>query len=155
MQKKRIGIGISDFRELIEGDFLFIDKSLLVQETINAGAKILLIPRPRRFGKTLNLSMLRYFFERHDTEEETARHRRLFDGLAIRETEEFEQHFAKHPVIFLTFKDVKKTTFTSAMYKWQHRLRSGKNLHHQSPFLKCRMIWYHCDQCEGPERPAS
>jgi hypothetical protein len=73
MQKKRIGIGISDFRIIREGDFLFIDKSLLISETLNAGAQILLIPRPRRFGKTLNLSMLRYFFERHDTEEETAR----------------------------------------------------------------------------------
>ena len=108
--RKRIGIGISDFRKLRESNCLFIDKSLLAAEVVQTGAEILLIPRPRRFGKTLNLSMLRCFFERHDSAEETAGAKSLFNGLAIRQTPEFAEHFGKYPVIFLTFKDVKERT---------------------------------------------
>lgn len=116
--KKKIGIGISDFRELRTGNFLFIDKSNLISEIIDAGAKVLLIPRPRRFGKTLNLSMLRYFFERHEKQDEHERHERLFDGLAIRETGAFKEHFGKYPVIFLTFKDVKERDFNATFKKF-------------------------------------
>ena len=61
--KKTISIGVSDFKELIEGNNYFIDKSILIKEFLENGAKIILTPRPRRFGKTLNLSMLRYFFD--------------------------------------------------------------------------------------------
>ncbi len=115
-KRKKIGIGISDFRELREGNFLYIDKTPLISEIIEAGAKVLLIPRPRRFGKTLNLSMLRYFFERHETAEETARHAKLFDGLIVRDTPEFKEQFARYPVIFLTFKDIKEQKFSDALY---------------------------------------
>ncbi|HHH50888.1 MAG TPA: AAA family ATPase, partial [Campylobacterales bacterium] len=59
---KRLPIGISDFKQVIEEDNYFIDKSMLIHELINSNAQVTLIPRPRRFGKTLNLSMLRYFF---------------------------------------------------------------------------------------------
>jgi len=63
-QKKRIPIGVDDFKDLVEGNYYFADKSLLIKEILESGAKVTLIPRPRRFGKTLNLSMLRYFFEK-------------------------------------------------------------------------------------------
>lgn len=59
--KKIISIGVSDFKKLIEGNYFFIDKSLIIKEFINNGADIILIPRLRRFGKTLNMSMLKYF----------------------------------------------------------------------------------------------
>jgi len=114
--KKRIGIGISDFRELITGDFLFIDKSLFVSEIIDIGAKVLLIPRPRRFGKTLNLSMLRYFFEIAQDEDEKREKEALFNGLFIKETQHFKEHFSRYPVISLTFKDVKEPDFNSALF---------------------------------------
>lgn len=127
--KKRIGIGISDFRKLREGGMLFIDKSLFIQEVIKAGSEIFLIPRPRRFGKTLNLSMLRYFFERHESAEENARAEKLFDGLAVRDTREFQEHFARYPVIFLTFKDVKKTTFDSALFSLKRIIASEIERH--------------------------
>jgi len=65
---KTIQIGASDFRELIKGNHYFVDKSLLIKEFIENGAKIILTPRPRRFGKTLNLSMLRYFFDIREKE---------------------------------------------------------------------------------------
>ena len=112
--KKRIGIGISDFRELREENMLFVDKSLLIQEIIQAGTKVLLIPRPRRFGKTLNLSMLHYFFERKEEAEKSKKRAGLFDRLYIKDTPEFELHFGKYPVIFLTFKDIKERNFEDA-----------------------------------------
>jgi len=127
--KKKIGIGVSDFRKLRRNGLLFIDKSLLIQEVLQSGAEILLFPRPRRFGKTLNLTMLRCFFERHETADARKEAETLFDGLAIRDTPEFEGHFAGYPVIYLTFKDVKKTTFESAIYK-VHLLLSEETARH-------------------------
>ena len=61
--QKPLPIGISDFKELIEGGYAYVDKTLLIQEIVEKGSKVSLIPRLRRFGKTLNLSMLRYFTE--------------------------------------------------------------------------------------------
>ena len=63
-KKKLIPIGIDDFERLVEGNYYFADKSLLIKELLDSGAAVTLLPRPRRFGKTLNLSMLRYFFEK-------------------------------------------------------------------------------------------
>ena len=60
---KRIGIGLSDFKELIEEDFYYFDKTKFIDEIIQDGAKVKLFTRPRRFGKTLNMSMLKYFFD--------------------------------------------------------------------------------------------
>jgi hypothetical protein len=59
---RSLPIGISDFKEVIEDDYAYIDKTLLIQELLDKRTKVSLIPRLRRFGKTLNLSMLRYFF---------------------------------------------------------------------------------------------
>jgi len=95
-------IGISDFSELREGKYYFADKSLFIRDIITAWAKAILLPRPRRFGKTLNLSMLRYFFEKTDTDRTE-----LFDGLNIRNDEVFATHQGRYPVIYLTFKDAK------------------------------------------------
>ena len=100
-KKKRMPVGISDFGEMREGNYYFVDNSLFVEEAIES-AKVMLIPRPRRFGKTLNLSMLRHFFEISDKDTS-----QLFDGLKIREQECFEIHQGKYPVIYLTLKDVK------------------------------------------------
>ena len=60
---KKIPIGISDFKMGIEEDYLFVDKSLLIKDFLDSDGQTILIPRPRRFGKTLNMSMLKYFFE--------------------------------------------------------------------------------------------
>jgi hypothetical protein len=100
---KRLPVGISDFQEVIEGDYYYVDKSLFIKELMDAGGKAILIPRPRRFGKTLNLSMLRYFFEKVDSSREG-----LFHDLAIwQQGETYTRHQGKYPVMFLTFKDVK------------------------------------------------
>ncbi len=108
---KRLPIGISDFRRVITDNNYFVDKSLIIQELINSNAQITLLPRPRRFGKTLNLSMLRYFFENREESEE------LFKNLAIYQTDEFKQHLNRYPVIFLSFKDIKSSSFEASYTK--------------------------------------
>ncbi len=63
MNTKKLPVGISDFKDIISNDYLYVDKSLFIKEILDKGDKILLIPRPRRFGKTINLSMLKYFYD--------------------------------------------------------------------------------------------
>jgi hypothetical protein len=109
---KTIPIGYSDFKQLRENDFYYIDKSLLIKEVIEDGGQVLLLPRPRRFGKTLNLTMLRYFFEKV---KDAAGTKALFSGLAIKNEHVFEKHCCKYPVIYLTFKDVKSLRFEQAI----------------------------------------
>ena len=101
-KKKYISIGIDDFKQLIEGNYYFADKSLLIKELLDSKAAVTLIPRPRRFGKTLNLSMIRYFFEKS-----TDSRRHLFNGLKIEQHPDCMQEQGKYPIIWLTFKDVK------------------------------------------------
>ncbi len=110
--KKPIPIGISDFRELIEGGYAYVDKTLFIQKLLEEGTEVALIPRMRRFGKTLNLSMLRYFFEKTKTDTGY-----LFKDLAIWKNKECRALQGKYPVIFLSLKDIKhaswKKTFES------------------------------------------
>jgi len=98
----QIPLGLSDFKKLRENDSYYVDKSLFIKEVINRPTEVLLLPRPRRFGKTLNLSMLRYFFEKR---EESLAH--LFKGLFIEQDTDVMQHQGQYPVIFLSFKDCK------------------------------------------------
>ncbi|EFG35534.1 AAA family ATPase [Fusobacterium vincentii] len=103
---KRIGIGLSDFKELIEEDFYYFDKTKFIDEIVKDGAKVKLFTRPRRFGKTLNMSMLKYFFDVEKKEE----NRKLFKDLYIEKTESFKEQ-GQYPVIFLSLKDLKATTW--------------------------------------------
>lgn len=100
--KKGIPIGISDFKELIESNYYFIDKSLFIKTFLEDNAKVILIPRPRRFGKTLNLSMLKYFFQ---IAKEDNRH--LFKGLDIENEKQLMKLQGQYPVIYISFKDEK------------------------------------------------
>ncbi|VEN74380.1 PD-(D/E)XK nuclease superfamily protein [Candidatus Desulfarcum epimagneticum] len=108
---KKLPIGISDFTKVREEDRYFVDKSLLIKEIIDEEAEIALLPRPRRFGKTLNLSMLKCFFEKRGDKD---RKRALFRGLRVEKDPDFDRHFFKYPVIYLTFKDVKALDFENA-----------------------------------------
>jgi len=105
--QKNIQIGASDFKDLIEEKNYFVDKSLLIKEFIENGAKIILTPRPRRFGKTLNLSMLRYFFDIRQKEET----KDLFKDLKIENEKEIMKLQGEYPVIFITFKNQKHISF--------------------------------------------
>ena len=101
---KKLPIGESDFREIREKDYYFVDKSEFIADILNENNRVILIPRPRRFGKTLNLSMLRYFFDINE------KGRALFNGLKIESLPEIK-HQGKYPVIFITFKDLKEPNF--------------------------------------------
>ena len=104
-------IGLSDFPELIREGYSYVDKSLLVQSVLDSPAKALLLPRPRRFGKTLNLSMLRTFFEQG-----APGNAELFRGLAIeRAGEEYTAHQGRYPVVFLTLKDIKTQSWENCL----------------------------------------
>ena len=106
---KKMPIGQSDFKKMIEGDFFYIDKTLLIEELWNASSEVILMPRPRRFGKTLNLSMLKYFFEKSDQN-----YAYLFNSTKIWRNESFRSIQGQHPVIYLSFKDNKEKTWTAA-----------------------------------------
>ncbi|MGK4004808.1 AAA family ATPase [Sorangium sp. So ce1036] len=102
-----IPIGIDDFRLLREQGMEYVDKTHLVRDVLDKGAQVLLLPRPRRFGKTLNLSTLRCFFEKRDEDVSS-----LFADLSIWQAgEAYRAHFQRYPVVFLTFKDVRFATF--------------------------------------------
>ena len=109
--KKRIPIGISDYKMLIDENYYYIDKTDFIRQLVEEGSLITMLPRPRRFGKTLNLSMLRYFFER--TEGNIYRH--LFNGKKIEQWKDFDRYQGKYPVITLTLKDCKAETFEGAL----------------------------------------
>jgi hypothetical protein len=105
----RLPIGISDFRMLREGGYAYIDKTYFIRDVARAEPQVLLFPRPRRFGKTLNMSMLRAYFEKSDVDAAP-----LFEGLFVsRESSaDCRAHFQRYPVIFLSFKDVKAKNFS-------------------------------------------
>ena len=109
---KRIGIGLSDFKHLIEEDFYYYDKTKFIDEIIKDGAQVKVFTRPRRFGKTLNMSMLKYFFDIKEAEE----NRKLFKNLYIEKTENFREQ-GQYPVVFLSLKDLKATTWEEMQEK--------------------------------------
>jgi len=112
MRPPPIPIGIDDFRTVRESGLEYVDKSDLIRQIVDRpGVQVLLLPRPRRFGKTLNLSMLRYWFERSD---EDLSH--LFEGLSIWQAgDEYRAHFQRYPVIHFNFKGSKGSSFSHAV----------------------------------------
>ena len=113
---KKISIGVEDFKEIIEKDGYFVDKTLMIQSLIESNAKVTLFTRPRRFGKTLNQFMIRRFFEDERTEKgEKVDNGYLFDGLKIAECgEEILKHQQQCPVIFLSLKSAKQDDYQTA-----------------------------------------
>ena len=106
MTYRPLPIGIDDFKEIIEKEYYYVDKTELIKELLDKKGKVNLFTRPRRFGKTLNLSMLRYFFE--SPLEEGRSNKALFDGLKIMEAgEKYIQKQEQYPVIMLTLKSAR------------------------------------------------
>jgi len=92
---KKVALGISDFKEVMEENVYFVDKTLLIKDFMDYESDIVVLPRPRRFGKTLNMSMLKYFLDNKESSKE------LFEGLEIAKDKEFcEKHMNKHPLIY-------------------------------------------------------
>ncbi|MDQ1350913.1 MAG: hypothetical protein QG657_1215 [Acidobacteriota bacterium] len=141
---KVLAVGESDFKKIITGNFYYVDKSLFIKEIIDRGDLIILLPRPRRFGKTLNISMLKYYYDccaesakpypplaaatiaapaspgnqRPDAPQTDNPNKSLFNSLAIENAgEKYLEKMGKYPVIFLTFKDVKVPGWDACLYK--------------------------------------
>jgi hypothetical protein len=109
MKKFRAGIGESDFRTLRESGFDIVDKTAFISEVLEDASKVLLFPRPRRFGKTTNLSMLGHFLRKTSADLS-----HVFEGLEVSRDERAMKHFQKYPVIAVSFKDVKAKTWPEA-----------------------------------------
>ena len=115
MERKALPIGYEDFGEIISNNFYYVDKTLFIKELLDKKGKANLFTRPRRFGKTLNMSMLRYFFEDTGNAENNAQNKRLFDGLEIMSAgEKYLSHMQKYPVISLSLKSSKQPTWELA-----------------------------------------
>ena len=110
LNKKKLGLGVEDFKEIISFDYYYIDKTKFIEEILLDGAKIKLFCRPRRFGKTLNMSTLRYFFDIKNRED----NRKLFNGLYIENSPMINEQ-GKYPVIFLTMKGIDSSNWNGAI----------------------------------------
>ena len=108
--KKRLPIGMSDFKRIIEENYYYVDKTGLISSILRDGANVNLFTRPRRFGKTLNMSMLKYFFNVENKEE----NKKLFSGLDI-EKSEYMSEQGQYPVIFISLKSIKAKTWEEAI----------------------------------------
>ena len=109
--KKPLPIGIDDFKTIIEEDYYYVDKTKMIESLLDDGAKVTLFTRPRRFGKTLNMSMLNYFFNLKNKEE----NRKLFENLYISKSKYMDQQ-GEYPVIYLSFKDIKALNWEKCYY---------------------------------------
>ncbi|MCD8147440.1 MAG: ATP-binding protein [Clostridiales bacterium] len=108
MNKLKLPLGIENFMDMRTRGYYYVDKTNLIRDLLNQGALVTLFTRPRRFGKSLNMSMLRYFFE-------VGTDKSLFDGLAIsKETALCKQHIGQYPVISISLKDVEGWEFADA-----------------------------------------
>lgn len=115
MDRKRLPIGNDEFREVREQEYYYIDKSLMIKDFIEMGDKVALIARPRRFGKTLGMTMVREFFDI------TRDSREIFDGLAIMQTP-YAKQINSCPVIFLTLKNCKGASSAELIFTLKEEL---------------------------------
>jgi len=120
--KKGIGLGIDDFRQIIKEDCYYFDKTNWIEELLKDRSQTKLFTRPRRFGKTLNMSTLKYFFDVKNAEE----NRKLFKDLYIEKSEYFKEQ-GQYPVIFISLKDLKKNTWEECFFEIKELLRNLYN----------------------------
>ena len=116
---KKIGIGYEFYKEFVDRDMYYVDKTLLIKDLIEKGGKVTLFTRPRRFGKTLALTMLKTFFEKeYDSDGNIVNNRRYFEGKKIMGAgENILSRLGRYPVLFMTLKSAKQPSFKGAMYK--------------------------------------
>ena len=110
MRKKAVPVGIEDFERIIREDYYYVDKTMLIEELLINRAPVTLFTRPRRFGKTLNMSMIKYFFDVKNKEE----NKKLFENLKVSNSEYMSEQ-GKYPVIFISLKDLKGDTWEECL----------------------------------------
>ena len=145
--KKQILTGAESFEEIIEGDYFYIDKTLFIKELLENRGTVTLITRPRRFGKTLNMSMLAHIF---DISRDS---KALFDGLKIMEHSDIvEKYLNKFPVVSISLKDVEEKTYESAIENIRNLVSSifQENLYLCEGYclndFKKRQFYQHCSK---------
>ena len=106
MNKNAVPVGVENFERIIKDGYYYVDKSLLIEKILENRTPVTLFTRPRRFGKTLNMSMLKYFFDIENKEE----NRKLFENLKISDSKYMSEQ-GKYPVIFISLKDLKADTW--------------------------------------------
>ncbi len=113
-----IGIGTSDFKKMRVKDYYYIDKTMYIKDILDNKSEVILITRPRRFGKTLNMSMLRYYFDCRQKD-----NKELFEGLKIiTQDEKYTSKLGYYPVIYLTLKDMNGSTFEESLIQLKTEL---------------------------------
>ena len=125
---RTVGIGIQDFSKIRENNYFYIDKTSFIKDWWESGDDTTLITRPRRFGKTLNMSMLEHFFS-----VDYADRGDLFEGLAIWEEEKYRNLQGTYPVISLSFANIKETDYEKTCYRIRQILMKEYEKH---SFLK-------------------
>ena len=131
MKHKPLPIGVEDFKRLVDNEYYFIDKTLMIKELLENKETVNLFTRPRRFGKTLNMSMLQRFFEA--TEKSNAY---LFDGLKIAAYPEYMAYQGQYPVISISLKSMKQKNFTLAFETYKYLIKSEYSRHKDFIFSK-------------------
>ena len=125
---KKIPIGVEDFKKIIEENYYYVDKTKFIEDILNDGAQVKLFTRPRRFGKTLNMFMLKYFFDVRNGE----KNRELFKNLYIENSPVFSEQ-GKYPVIFVSMKGVKGTSWEEMEKSLRKNL---SNLYEEHKYLR-------------------
>ena len=128
---KKIGIGYENYKEFIDGNMYYIDKTLLIRDLVERGGKVTLFTRPRRFGKTLALSMLRTFFEKeYDFHGNVVDNRRYFEGKKIMDApDEILSMMGRYPVIKLSLKSAKQPDYREAVLQLRDEIVSEFDRH--------------------------
>ena len=149
-KKKKLPIGISDFKEIIENNYYYFDKTKFIENILEDGSKVKLFTRPRRFGKTLNISMLKYFFDIKNKDE----NRKLFENLEISKSEYFEKQ-GNFFVISISFKNYDAESWESGfntikneiklLYNEFYLIRDNLN---QSDLVDFDAIWLKKDNAD-------
>ena len=124
MKHKPLPIGVEDFKRLVDNGYYFVDKTLMIKELLENKESVNLFTRPRRFGKTLNMSMLQRFFEA--TENSKAY---LFDGLKIAAYPEYMAYQGQYPVISISLKSMKQASYTNAFYMYKNLIAKEYEKH--------------------------
>ena len=124
MKHKPLPIGVEDFKRLVDNGYYFVDKTLMIKELLENKETVNLFTRPRRFGKTLNMSMLQRFFEA--TEKSNAY---LFDGLKIAAYPEYMAYQGQYPVISISLKSMKQASYTNAFYMYKNLIAKEYEKH--------------------------
>ena len=124
MKHKPLPIGVEDFKRLVDNGYYFVDKTLRIKELLENKETVNLFTRPRRFGKTLNMSMLQRFFEA--TEKSNAY---LFDGLKIAAYPEYMAYQGQYPVISVSLKSMKQASYTNAFYMYKNLIAKEYEKH--------------------------